>query len=66
MQRFYLEYIPRHEREIYIYLYIYVLTAEQYVKSTGVYIETHDVYTRISNASYAGLLLCNDLSLVIR
>lgn len=44
---------------------IYVLTAEQYVKSTGVYIETHDVYTRISNASYAGLSLCNDLSLLL-
>lgn len=45
----------RHERYIRT-------TGEQYVKSAGVYIETHDVYTRISNASYAGLSLCNDLS----
>ena len=39
------------------------ICATDVVKTTGVYIETHGVYTRISNAFYAGLIVQRSLLL---
>lgn len=39
------------------------ICATDVVKTTGVYIETHSVYTRISNAFYAGLIVQRSLLL---